>query len=833
MKKILKSSLTPSSSMLNQLYSNFCSNNYESSVVFFLKNQGTENSQINFSKMSIDILNWFNNNAKNSFADINLNYDSLINNGLRLQIVSSNGNVAFDTIQCDGSSEYYIPGKNTYNNYSTGIIGNNQNTQLYNIASQLSKDGVFFQNSFDENNNSIFTLSVRQGISPENPYGLIIISLNNNIVISNNDEWDTSENILHYKKDSKKYSVILTGFSLTHTENYAGFNSMYSINNIKNPEEDSKSIVYFNYYNNYIYTNLVNVAKIIYGSEGNNYNNLNNLSSDSFNNIPSIRIPLNADYWLNGSGTGSTINTNMNGEPMTSDQYQNMIKAMVYYLMNPNKSVSGREDYVSNGCVIIFDLHWNFSYGLCQGSTQIDTSVPTTTPTQQNAMAAASNSIKFWDSMCQIFGIDKNGDEFQKTTCKISKNNDSTKDGGDKYILTKEMKKNIFFELYNEPYVDRVKKNQDDIEIYNDYTNDFKLYIQGSQYYLNQPIYDLENGLTYDIVGMGTLYNNIRITNNCSNIIILSGAESYGCYFGDNYVTGKKPNNFIYNDYVDENGNERCYNCWTKLNESIKNGSIPIMDISAKLTGKLYDKDPDGLKSVIANIHPYSNKYTKFPGYMYNTTNTDVTKWPNNGQQDSKEGNPNLCNFLQALLRGSNPYYIDIDPTAPYKASLSDCTKFQISFPLIFSEFGMYNLPWINSNSYSYTESYKENPNSVSQGTPDDWTGIQSTISTTYYHGRIVDQYGNETNLPMIVGYFENLKSFGVSYTIWSLVPSYPLNQKYVLQVNYGPDTESNNKKQLRLLKDNDMNNIEEGQNGFDMDFCFQKYYLNKKIIIE
>ena len=38
-------------------------------------------------------------------------------------------------------------------------------------------------------------------------------------------------------------------------------------------------------------------------------------------------------------------------------------------------------------------------------------------------MAVADNSIKFWDSMCDIFGITKDGNELQETTCKINTNN--------------------------------------------------------------------------------------------------------------------------------------------------------------------------------------------------------------------------------------------------------------------------------------------------------------------------------------------------------------------------------------------------------------------------
>ena len=57
---------------------------------------------------------------------------------------------------------------------------------------------------------------------------------------------------------------------------------------------------------------------------------------------------------------------------------------------------------------------------------------------------------------------------------------------------------------------------------------------------------------------------------------------------------------------------------------------------------------------------PYSNGYAKCPGYMYNTSNTDVQKSPNNRNQT-----PGLSNFLKALQYGTNSSYTYVNPKAP------------------------------------------------------------------------------------------------------------------------------------------------------------------------
>jgi len=586
-------------------------------------------------------------------------------------------------------------------------------------------------------------------------------------------------------------------------------------------QPDTEVLVYFNFYNNYLYSNLVNVANLIYNGTGypanpqnSNYNKLNNLNSIAINHIPTVRIPLNADYWLNGSGPNSKISINLgSGQNMTSNQYQNMIIAMVYYLMNPMGNNNTNFTGTCNGCVVILDLHWNFSDDIDESG-----SYTTGLPVRQTAMAVANNSIAFWNSISQTFGVNSNGNELYSTTCSINNtSNTATLGGGTTYTLTAEMKKNIFFELYNEPFLDNITVGG---VAYGDYEHQFDMYILGSQDSQGSTITEGGNTSPYNTAGMGSIYNTIRIDNNCSNIIILSGAEDYAYLAGFNYVTYETPNNFIYNSF---NTGNSCYNCWTKLNDAIKglNGvQIPVMNNDGTLSGTYYTPNSNGLINVMANIHPYSNGYSKFPGYMYNTTITSTNEYPNNGNQ-----NPNLCNFLEALQLGSNPYYTVTNPTSvPYSHGTSDCSNFQISFPIISTEFGEYNLPWISKSGTSYTTDYNSNPNVTSQGTSADWTDTQTTIGSTKYWGQFVDASGISTNAPFNVGIFEGFKQFNVSFTVWALVPNVnAFNQNQTSQVNY---SYTGSTLTLPLLQSSNLNNTNPGQTGFDMNFCFQKYYL-------
>jgi hypothetical protein len=109
-----------------------------------------------------------------------------------------------------------------------------------------------------------------------------------------------------------------------------------------------------------------------------------------------------------------------------------------------------------------------------------------------------------------------------------------------------------------------------------------------------------------------------------------------------------------------------------------------------------------------------------------------------------------------------------------------------------------------------------------------DWEGTQTTIGNTKYWGQYYDKDGSEINAPFMVGYFENFKLYNVSFTIWTLLPNVnEFNQKISTQVNYS--STGQNTLNLPLLKSSDLvyNNPDQPKGVFDMNFCFQKYYLN------
>ena len=113
----------------------------------------------------------------------------------------------------------------------------------------------------------------------------------------------------------------------------------------------------------------------------------------------------------------------------------------------------------------------------------------------------------------------------------------------------------------------------------------FNMYIQGSQYSTGNPIQDPNNDdAIYNVAGIGTLYDNIRISNECINIIILGGAESYAYFAGYNYISYSSNISTIPNNFVG-NGSS-CYNCWTELNNAVISGIIPILNSNGNYNNK-------------------------------------------------------------------------------------------------------------------------------------------------------------------------------------------------------------------------------------------------------
>lgn len=444
---------------------------------------------------------------------------------------------------------------------------------------------------------------------------IVEISLENCDVLATNSSitgWDTTSNILKYYVNNVPYNVQLVGISLTTTEYLAS-----SPPNLTYAQLSGE---------NYTYTeNVTSIANII--------SNIKiDWNSEISNKIPAIRIPLNADYWLYGSSQDKTIVN----YPFTSSKYQQAIISIINKINNTVNS--------TYPIVYILDLHWNYSNGYKNQSAN-GGSPDVVDLLGQQPLGSAFNTTAFWDSICNVFGVDNNGNAIN-----------------DNSGITLAIKKNIMFELYNEPYTNVVK----------DYDNNFLGYINGFTY--NNNYY----------TGIGTTFLNIRETNNTANICILGAAEKYS-YFDDSNYLDSSTKKF-----------KNTYNCFTKLVNAVENGLVqkPGND------NTLYYK-PRNIDGVIANLHPYAGFFTDIP----NNNNEWKCKNPGYGSNTDANCAPlQLADFLLALTEGKTRFGDDIP-------------NFKINFPTISTEYGQYNLPWggygttnESKNAIDYTLSSKTFP---------------------------------------------------------------------------------------------------------------------------
>ena len=264
--------------------------------------------------------------------------------------------------------------------------------------------------------------------------------------------------------------------------------------------------------------NLSDLATLI--NDINTSGGFSHITANETTKIPLIRIPLTASYWLN-EDLGDNPNEFNNG-------YRNAIVNIVAKI----------NSICNNSVVIILDLHWNYPDGSNGG---------------QKPMALKTNTKSFWESISYAFGI-KDGVETNPTTYSnidtgVSEDN----------VLDPKIKNNIFFELYNEPFLD------------ND--SSFEIYIHGGFYE------DPSDGISKDFEGMLTMYQAIRAI--CDNMLVISGAEQYAWF-----------KNYYYN-YVESPS------CFTTLNSAI------------------FDRNGENMRHVMLNIHPYTNSNTKMPGFSY------------------------------------------------------------------------------------------------------------------------------------------------------------------------------------------------------------------------
>lgn len=502
--------------------------------------------------------------------------------------------------------------------------------------------------------------------------------------------WDTTTNILKYNGAP----AILKGISLTSTEYIA---SQYTTDS------------YYDFTNNVVSDNLIYVVEELIKMTTN--------SSSLPITIPCLRIPLCADYWLFGSATfvnnPPTVTDAAVNVVFTASQYQQAIVDIINYVYS---NMNG------NHVTFNLDLHWNYSTEQPKQSFN-GTSGNNFNSGQQLAMAGVfvsgngnngslpDNTISFWTSIVSIFGT----------------NSTST-------LIPNILKENIFFELYNEPFTDQLVNNA-----YDGYTSDlsytsgYNIYVNGGQAYLNST----DN--LFSFTGMGQIYNEIRYLG-AQNLLIVGGADSFSYMIFNNGAQWSYP----YDGNPAPNTINNTYNCFTKLQSAIVNGTVPISSYTNTNYNGSYPVT--SFNNIIANLHPYCGLYSgasKAPGYYNN----------------SYSGN-NQPGFGQIVSALQNP-------------ALS---SFYISFPNISTEFGQYDLPWsaynsnniiLNGSAYAYNLTNLNYPSNPPYIVP---SGV--TLGTPYYIGYWINSIGEIEYGPPIIGYLNDFNQLNVSFTVWAMRPN-------------------------------------------------------------
>lgn len=515
---------------------------------------------------------------------------------------------------------------------------------------------------------------------------------NDDIILKNQKEansnfiWDTSTPTLFYNDETLgKCPIILTGVSIT-TMQY--LSSLFSADTFYDFTTNST---------NANLTSLANYLKTIPIT----------LNTDNISKLPCLRIPMCADYWLYGSAPESVVNTYF-----TSQQYQNAIIDIINQVYNS----------VGKYLTVILDLHWNYSTSVPQQSyngtggnnfnsgQQLPLCGVFLSDTSTNTTGTLDdNTLDFWMSISNVFGVDASGIE-------LNSNN-----------VNSEVKSNIFFELYNEPYCERLVNTPNGAYIpQNMYNTKYDLYINGGEAYLN---YTYQK---FSFTGLGVIYNELR-NMGCYNVCVFSSAENYA-YFD---FTGGDQWNYYYEgiDPTIANTLKNTYNCFTCLRDAVENNN------------DLYVKNPSGgnyspipFENILLNSHPYSGLYSgamKLGGYHNPTLNDD----PNN----------NIPGYAQIISSFQN----------------SSMNNFYMSSPHIVTEYGQFDLPWSDyssgttdktSSDFAYPDNYK-NP-------------LNATLGTPYYNGTWYDENNVQNIGAAIIPYFHNFISFNVSFTVWAWRPN-------------------------------------------------------------
>jgi hypothetical protein len=615
-----------------------------------------------------------------------------------------------------------------------------------NISSKLSTDNAISLINLDINKSSMSKAEQESCVSNTN----VTTSAISTTSAAGAIPWITDEPIL---QNADGYFYQIKGFSLTTLE-YAG--AIFGPNGYYD----------FGYYtkdaNGATYTQYMNGTTNSYSSTGKNGNSsitLNayylmqhiiiklkktgNGTQESPYSVPMIRIPVTADYWLNGVATSTSLNeyhspyftSGQANVAFTAAQYKQAIVDLINYF-NSSWNSSG----YGGAMTFAIDLHWNY----VSQSPETSGAYPDTSPGNpdysystnsskqlalpgvcwtdilggSSGLTLTDNTMDFWTSVATVFGVDACGKAIStplaytytggSPTSYFTKSASTT-------ALPLAILQNTFFELYNEPVANRCGGGYSDL---------YATYVNGgtTQY----------NGLTYNFTGFGQMYNTIRQTVGAQNICIISGSDDYGYMTFDTSAQWNSATHTIKTD---------TYNGFTMLSDAIYNGSVYNNSSQGALGGYF---PATTFTNVMLNLHPYIGLYSggnKHAGYYDTSYDTQI------------------AGFAQIIT-----------------ALQTQGTSFSMPCPIICTEFGQYDLPWGNwstapssdPTTYAYSSQYFEAPaNTVelvkSQG---------SSYGTPLYNGNYINANGTNTAMPGIVGLFEDFKSLNVSFCAWACRPN-------------------------------------------------------------
>jgi len=165
---------SPSVSTLNTLYASLC----QTAQQRITKYLNAPADSAKHAAMVTDVFDWLENTGP-LYAVLGGDVNNL--NGLRVQVILPDGVTVLDTSKAKADNTFAnvdvlkIVAAHSKVSY---YINENQASRSYNMGASLSNSGVFSQEKYSKSTGTAqYYLAVRQGPTPSNPVGNIIVSM--------------------------------------------------------------------------------------------------------------------------------------------------------------------------------------------------------------------------------------------------------------------------------------------------------------------------------------------------------------------------------------------------------------------------------------------------------------------------------------------------------------------------------------------------------------------------------------------------------------------------------------------------------------------------------